>query len=81
MVDVELTCERCQHIERLQHEVRLATPAQVSLMRETLEIETGLAVVVAPPDVPPAGVREPRRPPPGDDSSSIRLQIGSRPDL
>jgi hypothetical protein len=70
---VELACVNCHHAERLEHDVRIGSATQVSLLREVLELETGLPVVIAPPDDPSAGVREPRRPPPGDDSSSIRL--------
>jgi hypothetical protein len=71
---VELACANCQNSERLEHDVRIGSGTQVSLLREVLELETGLPVVIAPPEDPSAGVREPRRPPPGDDSSSIRLQ-------
>lgn len=75
VVEVALGCSECSHRELVGDSVRLGSLSRLDLLREVLVIETGLPVFIAPPDDPPAGVREPRRSPPGGGMSDARLEL------
>ena len=82
-VRVSVSCRRCRHEQELFQsyplEMSWSVTEQLRLLEETLEKETGLPVVVEPPDDPLAGVREPRRPAPGEGWIGVRLTPPSSP--
>lgn len=74
-VDVALRCPECRHRELVGDSVRIGSLRRLDLLREVLALETGMSVFVDPPDDPPAGVREPRRPPPGGGTFASQLEL------
>ena len=75
VVDVALGCADCRHRELVGDSVRLGSLRRLDLLREVLELETGIPVFIPPPDDPPAGVREPRRSPPDGGTFATQLQL------
>ena len=82
-VRVSVSCSRCRRERELLHshplEMSWSIARQLRFLEETLEKETGLPVIVEPPDDPLAGVREPRRPAPGEGWMGVTLTPRSSP--
>ncbi len=72
LIQVATSCIRCHHRQILPKTYSLTRRSQafldLRLIEELLAAETGLPVVVDPPDDPHSGVREPRTPVPSASS-------------
>ena len=76
-VEIIVSCIRCHHRRALLQTYRLRLQRsfveQLRMLEEVLAAETGLPIFIDPPEDPPAGVREPRRPAPSTGSVGVRL--------
>lgn len=76
-VEISVACPTCRFERALLQSYPLDMTSGISeqlhMLEEVLEQETGLPVFHEPPDDPPAGVREPRRPAPSAGSLGISL--------
>jgi hypothetical protein len=74
---ISIVCGHCGSEDALDHSYSV-TPwpgigDQLYSLQRILHQATGLPVEIDPPDDPPAGVREPRRPLPGTGSLAVEL--------